>query len=134
MWQNNLWSFFILWKNQSFLIDSYIKSSCFSNKFPNGWNGGKSEKDRKFLSDLKRLTTNYNDFSFDSIKNAVYQFENSNKEILFIHIRESEEIERAANAFSAKTLLIKRVGLENIITNYSDANVDNYPYDYIIEN
>ncbi len=99
-----------------------------------GWNGGKSEKDRKFLSDLKRLTTNYNDFSFESIKDAVYQFENSNKEILFIHIREPEEIERAANAFSAKTLLIKRVGLENITTNYSDANVDNYPYDYIIEN
>ena len=87
--------------------------------------GGKSEKDRKFLSDLKRLTTNYNDFSFESIKDAVYQFENSNKEILFIHIREPEEIERAANAFSAKTLLIKRVGLENIITNYSDANVLN---------
>ena len=33
-----------------------------------------------------------------------------------------------------RTLLVKRIGLENIETNSSDANVDNYPYDYIIEN
>lgn len=55
-------------------------------------------------------------------------------EILFIHIREPEEIQRAVNAFNAKTLLVKRIGLENIETNSSDANVDNYPYDYIIKN
>lgn len=32
------------------------------------------------------------------------------------------------------TLLIKRSGLKNISSNNSDALVDNYPYDYIIEN
>lgn len=26
-----------------------------------GWNGGKEEKDRKFLSDLKELSSGYND-------------------------------------------------------------------------
>lgn len=99
-----------------------------------GWDGQKTEKDRKFLSDLKRLTTDYNDMAFNSITEAVAQFENSNDEILFIHIREPEEIQRAASVFNAKTLLVKRAGLSNIQTNYSDANVDNYPYDYIIEN
>ena len=99
-----------------------------------GWNGQKTEKDRKFLSDLKRLTTDYNDMAFNSIKDAVTQFENSDNEILFIHIREPEEILRATSIFKAKTLLVKRIGLANIETNYSDANVDNYPYDYIIEN
>lgn len=99
-----------------------------------GWDGQKTEKDRKFLSDLKRLTTNYNDMSFLSIIDTVAQFESSDNEILFVHIREPEEILRAARNFKAKTLLVKRVGLSNIQTNYSDANVDNYPYDYIIEN
>lgn len=99
-----------------------------------GWNGQKTEKDRKFLSDLKRLTTNYNDMAFKSTIDAVTEFENSDREILFIHIREPEEIERAATTFNAQTLLIKRVGLANIQSNYSDASVNNYPYDYIIEN
>ena len=99
-----------------------------------GWTGTKTEKDRKFLSDLKRLTTEYNDMAFNSVKDEVEKFKDSDEEVMFIHIREPEEILRAANAFNAKTLLIKRVGLENISSNYSDANVENYDYDYVIEN
>lgn len=99
-----------------------------------GWDGQKRERDRKFLSDLKKLTTDYNDMPFNSITDAVATFESFDNEILFIHIREPKEIQRAASIFKAKTLLIKRVGLSNIQTNDSDANVDNYPYDYIIEN
>ena len=99
-----------------------------------GWNGQKSEKDRKFLSDLKRLTTEYNDMSFKSIHEAILSFYESDNEIMFIHIREPEEIARAVSAFNAKTLLVKRIGLTNITSNYSDANVENYNYDYIIEN
>ena len=102
--------------------------------YPIGWNGKKTEKDRKFLSDLKKLTTSYNDMAFSSINDTVCQFLNSDNQILFVHIREPEEIKRAAFAFCAKTLLIKRVGLSNIATNDSDANVDQYPYDYVIEN
>ena len=99
-----------------------------------GWNGKKDEKDRKFLSDLKKLTTDYNDMSFESIKSKVIEFNNSDDEIMFIHIREPEEIERAVKEFNAKTLLIKRIGLNKITSNYSDASVENYNYDYIIEN
>ena len=99
-----------------------------------GWTGGKEEVDRKFLSDLKRLTTEYNDMSFRDIEEKVSKFRNSDLEVMFIHIREPEEIERAKNAFGAETLLIRRVGLSSITSNYSDANVENYTYDYIIEN
>lgn len=99
-----------------------------------GWNGEKDEKSRKFLSDLKRLTTEYNDMSFKSIKEKVDEFIESEYEIMFIHIREPEEIDRAKNEFGAKTLLIRRVGLDSIVSNYSDASVENYNYDYIIEN
>ena len=72
--------------------------------------------------------------SFNSIKDAVSKFYSDDNEIMFIHIREPEEIKRAVNSFNAKTLLIKRDGQEIIKTNYSDANVENYNYDYIIEN
>ena len=99
-----------------------------------GWTGGKEEVDRKFLSVLKRLTTEYNDMSFRDIEEKVSKFRNSDLEVMFIHIREPEEIERAKNAFGAETLLIRRVGLSSITSNYSDANVENYTYDYIIEN
>lgn len=100
-----------------------------------GWNPEKkTEKDRKFLSDLKRLTTEYNDMSFHSTEDAVENFRKSDAEILFIHIREPEEIKRTVEAFGAKTLLIRRKGLEAITSNYSDASVENYDYDFTIEN
>ena len=99
-----------------------------------GWDGQKTEKDRKFLSDLKKLTTEYNDMPFNSIKEAVSRFNESDLEILFIHIREPEQIQRAVDYFKAKSLLIRRDGIEKINSNYSDASVENYNYDYIIEN
>ena len=99
-----------------------------------GWDGKKTDKDRKFLSDLKRLTTEYNDMAFNSIKEEVTLFRKSDNEIMFIHIREPEEIKRAVLSFGAKTLQIKRMGLSNITSNYSDASVDNYEYDFTIIN
>ena len=99
-----------------------------------GWNGKKDEKDRKFLSDLKLLSSNYNDMPFKSIETAVNDFKDSNYEVMFIHIREPLEIKRAKEQFDAKTLLIKRVGLNIIKSNFSDANVENYNYDFVILN
>ena len=99
-----------------------------------GWTGTKTDKDRKFLSDLKKLTTNYNDMSFVSIKEAINKFNSSDDEIMFIHIREPEEILKVVEASGAKTILIKRKNLDNINSNTSDMNVDNYNYDYYINN
>ena len=99
-----------------------------------GWKGTKTDKDRKFLADLKKLTTNYNDMAFNSIIDAVNVFKKSKDEIMFIHIREPEEIKRVVDKFNAKTLLIKRTEQEIIKSNSSDANIENYNYDYIIEN
>lgn len=99
-----------------------------------GWDGGKREADRKFLSDLKFLLTDYNDLPFKSTVKAVEDFKKSDAQIMFIHIREPENIARAVKELGALTLLIKRDGLDNIASNVSDANVDNYNYDTIIEN
>lgn len=99
-----------------------------------GWDGQKDEKSRKFLSDLKFLASQYNDMPFRSICKDVEKFKSLDAQIMFIHIREPEEIKRAVQTFGAKTILIKRKGLKNIESNSADANVDNYNYDYIIEN
>ena len=101
-----------------------------------GWNGAsKSEKDRKFLSDLKILTTEYSNMSFKAIKEKINEFKADNRFcVMLIDIREPEEIEKAKNAFGAKTILIKNDRVKNISSNFGDANVFNYDYDFEIEN
>ena len=100
-----------------------------------GWDGKKSEKDRKFLSDLKKLTSEYCDMPFESMKNTVKEFnDNDEAKLLFLHIREPEEIRRAVKEFNAKTILVTRESVECVISNISDRNVFNYDYDFLINN
>lgn len=75
-----------------------------------GWNGEKTEKDRKFLSDLKELTSQYCDMSFQSMTEKVNEFmSDENSIFLFLHIREPEEIARAVKEFGAKTIFKKKL-------------------------
>ena len=101
-----------------------------------GWDGiSKTEKDRKFLSDLKVLTSEYCDMPFQNMKQKVEEF-NKDKinQYLFLHIREPEEIKRAVKEFNAKTILITRNTVKQITSNMADANVYNYKYDYTVTN
>lgn len=100
-----------------------------------GWDGKKSEKDRKFLSDLKILTSQYCDMPFKSMKNKVTEFMKDEENIfLFLHIREPEEITRAVKEFGAKTVLVVRDTVKHIVSNMADKNVFNYNYNFLIEN
>lgn len=100
-----------------------------------GWNGQKTEKDRKFLSDLKSLTKNYCDMPFQSMKHKIEDFINNEEgHVLFLHIREPEEIKRIADSFNATTVLIIRDSVTHITSNTSDKNVFDYHYDFVIEN
>ena len=100
-----------------------------------GWDGRKTERDRKFLSDLKVLCTGYNDLPFRSLRHKVEEFyEDHYAKMLFLHIREPEEIERAKEAFRAKTISIIRPSIEQITSNMADAGVFDYDYDFVIEN
>lgn len=95
----------------------------------------KSEKDRKFLSDLKVLTSKYCDMPFKSIENKVNDFlKDKEGRLLFLHIREPEEIARAVKAFNAKSILIIRNSIKYITSNMADENVFNYSYDFVFEN
>lgn len=106
-----------------------------------GWDGGKSEKDRKFLSDLKMLTTEYSDMSFKDICEEVEKFMSGaydvyNRNVMLIDIREPKEIARAVKAFGAVTIFIDNCNVEEVLSNSADANANiwSYSYDYIIPN
>lgn len=102
-----------------------------------GWTGGKSERERKFLHELKKLSEEYYDLPFQSMKEKVSQFTNpsNTKSIfLFLHIREPENITRAVNEFKATTILLTRDSVKLITSNSSDARIFDYKYDIKIEN
>ena len=105
-----------------------------------GWNGSKTERDRKFLSDLKRITTEYNEMPLNDMVEFADEFMNSNpvyNKILFLHIREPIEIKKAIDAFkkyNAETVLVTRGSVEHITSNDSDRSVFDYTYDIIIQN
>lgn len=100
-----------------------------------GWEGAKTSKDRKFLSDLKDALEKWQDIPFRSIK-ADYEVANdTGADLLFIDAREPKDIERIKREFNAKSVLIHRdevVGQE--LSNHADSNVYKTAYDYIIYN
>lgn len=100
-----------------------------------GWNNGKTEKDRLFLSNLKLLSTRYNNHPYEYIKENINKFlDRSYCKIMFIHIREPKEIDKVKQEFNCKTLLVVNSNVKQITSNIADANVLNYKYDYIIDN
>ena len=103
-----------------------------------GWRGEKTDKARKFLSDLKALSIEYNDFPTVWATEKYNEFLSSDCEIMFVHIREGQEIRKfvTATGGKAKTLLV-RGGERMKKTNYgnaSDDEVENYNYDYYFVN
>ena len=109
-----------------------------------GWDGIKTPKDRKFLSDLKKLLTDWNDVPFTYIQNQIrdtYLMYTQKMNIpqdrilFFVHSREPKEIDRFKEVYGAVTLVVKRKDTDDLEqSNDSDKNVLNYEYDYVINN
>ena len=103
-----------------------------------GWDGTKDNKARKFLSDLKKLCVEFNDYPTLWAKREYDEFLLSDEEIMFVHIREPEEIKKFVDATGglARTLLVrggKRMSSEKY-GNVSDDGVENYSYDFYFMN
>ena len=103
-----------------------------------GWEGEKTDKARRFLADLKGVTAAYNDYPTRWVTEEYSAFLEGDEEILFVHIREGEEIRKfvAATGGEAKTLLVRaerRLGAHTY-GNASDDLVEEYPYDYYFSN
>ena len=100
-----------------------------------GWKGDKTEKDRKFLSDLMDLATEYNDSPYKDVESLVEAFKNElPEEVLIIDMRDPKDIARAVKTFGAETILVRNPNVPKIKSNHADRDVENYKYDYIIEN
>lgn len=109
------------------------------------WNGEKSEKDRKMLSDLKNLMMVYNDYPFKRITAQITDWlrydktrpnDMYNHSFLFVHCREPKEIERIKNQFpnDTFTLLVQNPKVAKITGNHADKEVENYNYDFTVVN
>ncbi len=105
-----------------------------------GWNGEKTDCARKFLSDLKALTIAYSDYPLRWMMREYEEFLASDEEIMFVHIREPQEIAKFVRMTGgkAKTLLVrggarmaKKAGKYG---NTSDDDVENYAYDFVYVN
>ena len=90
----------------------------------------KDDKCRRFLHELKKLSAEYYDTPYQKCRQAIYGGE---YKICFVHCREPEEIQRFVDEFSAITVLVRRPDV-HIPDNSSDMGVENYRYDYVIEN
>lgn len=101
-----------------------------------GWHGEKDAKSRKFLADLKKTFVEYNDLPYEYLKREYEKFLHDNSEILFVHIREGNEIEKFRQYVTVPcvTLLIKRECVLQSWGNSSDDNVEDYDYDYTYHN
>ena len=104
-----------------------------------GWDGVKTPAARRFLSQLKEVCTEFNDLPFRYCMEQFEAFQGNKAEILFVHIREPEEIARfrAAVGKSCRTILVRRPALERErgrLGNHSDDDVANYAYDAVFEN
>jgi len=96
-----------------------------------GWNNVKDSKGRKFLHDLKMLSTESFDGPMSYIRNCVKSL--SPFGILFIHMREPKEIEKCVKEFNAITVLIMRPDLKKF-NNAADIGTLEYDYDFYIKN
>lgn len=103
-----------------------------------GWDGTKTPRNRKFLSDLKDLLTEWNDVPYQKIVDHISYiraFGRLYDWILFVDCREPAEIQKLKERLGATTVVVRRLGDEAKETsNHADENVFEYDYDYTIKN
>lgn len=101
-----------------------------------GWTGAKEEKDRKFLHELKMLTSAYSDLPYRDVLDKIEKYRSGEilADVFVVDVREPEEIERLQKATDAITIYIENENVPAITSNEADANVANYEYDFTIFN
>ena len=102
-----------------------------------GWNGEKTLKIRKALSDLKDMYTELFDGPFTDACHFINN--HRNYDIVFIMCREPKEIARlkywcVENNIKCGTIFIERDVTSQMLSNHADINVEDYNYDLYISN
>lgn len=96
------------------------------------WDGKKTDEARQFLVDIKQACIKFNNGPFNYVINEI---EENGGEYNFIHVREPEEIQKFKDYYEDDliTVLIRRDD-RYVADNEADSNVENYEYDYYIDN
>lgn len=128
------------------IISKHINSIIYSSIMPVKefaikhfeWDGderNKTEEWRRFFYQLKKMLVEEFDFIYIKVVEKVREFYSDvHCELLMVDSREVEEIERFKNCFQAVTVFINNDNCDKITSNDADANVENYKYDYYIDN
>ena len=103
-----------------------------------GWDGRKDPKSRKFLSDLKQLCVEFNDFPTNWAYNEYLEFLENDQEVFFVHIREGAEIQKFIDRTGGRAVALLVRGGERMtggaLGNASDDEVENFSYNYYYTN
>ena len=97
----------------------------------------KTEKTRKFLSDLFDLSMEYNNYPLYRVEKIIADFlrdTDSKNAIAFIDVRNPTDIKRLVDKYDFKTVLVRNDNVKKIESNHADKNVSDYQYDYYIDN
>ena len=107
-----------------------------------GWTGEKDSNSRRMLSELKNLFINYNDWPTKYLVEKYRSFEQSDDDVLFLHIREPDEIRKFMDAIKPSddvllrdaAILVRRSAAPSMFGNAADDGVSGYPYDFLFIN
>lgn len=102
-----------------------------------GWDGRKTPRSRKLLSNLKHDIYEWNpDFFVNRTKELIDTIcANYEPEIIMIDCREPVEIKKFCERLGAKSIIVRRAEAEEkVVSNDSDRNVLEYDYDISIDN
>jgi hypothetical protein len=82
------------------------------------------------------LTSGYSDMSHKDVVNEIQKYYDGEiqADVFIVDIREPEEIERLKEVVPAITIFIDNDRVPAITSNAADANVENYEYDFHINN
>lgn len=100
-----------------------------------GWNGGKTDRDRKFLSDLKIVMAEWKDLPRTDVKQTIEKADTNGDSYIFIDAREPDDIDWLKEVFPGQvtTVLVDRE-INRKYGNIADDGVLNYQYDLCIKN
>lgn len=126
---------YMIKKFDTYGLSAFVHSSVDSIKHTAkmlGWNGVKDEHGRNALSSLKDWSTEWFDNPFNEICEVIDGLDE--EEVAIFMVREPEEISRLVKEYpEIITICVER---SNHVTanNHADKNIDNYSYDWYIEN
>lgn len=109
-----------------------------------GWNGGKTDEDRRFLSDLNDALAAWGDWPYKMAMEEIKACFDEERwdgaiDIVFIDIRDPDVIDRLKTevltqlGIDVKTVLVDRE-IKRTYGNHADDQVNDYLYDCVIKN